>query len=307
MAMVLEIQVETSDLHKNMRDIPQDRMRIGMMVLASALWLVFTGKSHAHQDPWGDIHPQVSVLDGKFAIVFNPMVPDQSDDYSEAKPVSRMIYNPDGTLFAPRHALEKRRDWREMGPAGIYGKSSRIGEDVLFFHGDQKPGYTLKSPDGNLTRVRLPWPEEVSLYLFEEVLVTSGGIAITGKQGGEDAGALYFYWFAHGETKAGTVVRIGPTACIYDFPVASNIAFAGDRFWVAYMAGEENLKLMLWSWKPGEKEGRAVALDSPAHWNSHLSLAAIGDRLCLAYHCAIPGSDGNPQRARILTVFRKAE
>lgn len=284
---------------------------IGRLALAVFMLIVLTGKSHAHSDPWGDIHPQVSVRDGKFEIVFNSMVPDQPDDYSEAKPVFRTIYNPDGTLLAPRHALEKTRDWREMGPAGTYGRSVRFGEDALIFQDDQssKPGYLLRAPAGQITRVRLPWPKEVSLSLFEDVLVTSDGIAITGKQGeGDDGGPLYFYWFPHGETKTGTVVPIGPTACIYDFPVASNLAFAGGRFWLAYMGAKgEDLKLMLWSWKPGEKEGRVVELDSPADWNSHLSLAAMGDRLCLAYHCVVRSPEGIPGPAKILTVFRKAE
>ncbi len=264
----------------------------------------------AHSDPWGDIHPHVSVLDDKFAIVFNTKVPDQGDDYSEIQPVSRVIYNPDGKLFAPRHPLEKKRAWDENGSVDLSGREIRVGAETMIFKGGYgKPGYLLRAPDGKITTVRLPWPENVALTQFEEVLVTPEGIAITGMQSGRpiEVGPLGFYWFAHEETKAGTVIRIGPTACIYNFPVASNIVFAGGRFWLAYMSEEKDVKLMLWSWKPGEAKGRVEALDSPAHWNSHLSMAAVGDRLCLAYHCVVQESERTHQTSRIVTVFRKAE
>ncbi len=284
---------------------------IGRAVVGSFFCLC-GGISHGHQDPRGDIHPQVSVVDGKFAIDFNRSAPDQDGNYSEEKPLQRVIFNANGTLFAPRHPLERKRSFTEMGPAGLYGKNVSLGESTLNFGDTQsaKPGYILKSPDGKLTKVSLPWPERINLTLFEDVVVTPKGIAITGKEPGSEVegnSPLHFYWFAHGETGPPVVVNIGPTACIYDFPVASNLAFAGGRFWVGLMrpVGEE-LKVSLWSWKPGDKDGRMDILDSPADWNSHMSLAASGDQLCLAYHCVVRDAN-NTSDARIVTVFRKAE
>jgi hypothetical protein len=282
---------------------PKSRCRL--LVAVAGLLIGLGGVSSGHSDPWGDIHPQVSVVDGRFSIVFNTTLPDARSDYSDEKPVHRMIFEADGRLFAPRHPLERRRSWWEMGPVGLYGREMRLAGSTVSLQGNSsgRPDYLLKSPDGKTTRVRLPWPKGMALYLFEDALVTAEGIAITGKE----REPLKFYWFAHGETVAPVVLTIGDTACIYDFPVASNIAFAGGRFWVAHMrpVGAEELKLALWSWKPGEKDGRVEILDSPAHWNSHLSMAAIGDRLCLAYHCEDP--DGRRPTARIVTVFRKAE
>lgn len=281
------------------------KSRCLLLVAVAGLSIGLGGVSSGHSDPWGDIHPQVSVVDGRFSIVFNTSLPDGRSDYSDEKPVHRMIFEADGSLFAPRHPLERKRSWREMGLVGLYCREMRLGGSTVVFQGNSsgRPDYLLKSPDGRTTRVRLPWPKEMALYLFEDALVTAEGIAITGKE----REPLKFYWFAHGETAAPVVLTIGDTACIYDFPVASNIAFAGGRFWVAHMrlVGGEDLKLALWSWKPGEKDGRVEILDSPAHWNSHLSMAAIGDRLCLAYHCEDP--DGRRPTARIVTVFRKAE
>lgn len=278
-------------------------------LLAGLAWLLAGSPNPAngHQDPRGDIHPQVTVVDGRFSIIFNTSLPEDRENYSDKSPTSRMIFEADGTLFAPRHPLDRKRSWRELGPVGFHGRKMQLGDSSVIFHeGGDQPGYVLKSPDGKLTRVRLPWPEKVSLSLFEDALLTPAGIAISGKEGldGTVAESLNFYWFAHEATSGPTIVSLGTTACIYDFPVASNIAFAGGRFWIAFMRPTENdLKLALWSWRPGEADGRVEMLDSPADWNSHLSLAAIGDRLCLAYH----HSNGDTGFARIVTVFRKAE
>lgn len=260
-----------------------------------------------HSDPWGDIHPKVSVKDGNFAITFRTSVDDEVPNYTAKDNVSRVIYAPDGRLVAPRHPLERKRSWQELGPVGLYGRQSRLGDSTVIFEDNQagQPGYLLKSPDGRITRVYLPWPKDVNLTLFEDAAVVPEGIAMTGKQ---DREILKFYWFPHESAEAPTILSIGATACIYDFPVASNLAFAGGKFWLAYMKGEgeDGVKLRLWSWKPGEKESRDEVLDSPGFWNSNLSLGAIGNRLCLAYHCA-DESGPRPGVARIVTVFRDAK
>ncbi len=245
-------------------------------------------------------------MDGNFAIVFNTSMRSNREDFTDAKKVFRMVYSPEGRLIAPRHPLEKKRSWREVGPAGLYGKRMALGESTVILEGSYspRPGYLLKSPEGRVTRVSLPWPGDVLLMLCEDAFVTADGLAITGK---EDRDVLRFYWFAHESVEAPVRLRIGATCCIYDFPVASNIAFAGGRFWVAFMRGdgEDGGEVVMWSWKPGDEKGREQVLDAPAHWNSHLSLAAIGDRLCLAYHCAQDGAYGAD--ARIETVFMKAK
>jgi hypothetical protein len=270
------------------------------------------GLLHAHQDPRGDIHPQVVARDGKFEITFQTLLPDQVEDFSDEKPQFRMIYTADGKLFAPRHEIDRKRSHRATGPVGLYGRSQRLGDVSFYFPADQggKPSYVMKSGDGRLTRVRLPWPETVSLSLFEEMRVVADGIAITGKQGDQvpDGGPLEFFWFPHDASTPPVSLTIGETACIYHFPVASNLAIAGGRFWLAFMrpVEDDGLDLALWSWQPGEKQARVEKLDSPAFWNSSLSLATIGDNLCLAYHWVDHEQPGLPY-AKILTVFHKAE
>lgn len=274
--------------------------------LSILVWPVASG----HSDPWGDIHPKVTVMDGNFSIVFNTTLPSDSPNYTEVKPAYRVVYSSEGKLVSPRHPLDRKRSWMESGPVGHHGGQVQVGDATVIFPGDGegKPGYLLRSADGKITPVALPWPKEVSLSLFEGVSITPEGIGITGKDNRTD---LKFYWFPFESAAAPTILNLGPTECIYDFPVASNPVFAGGKFHVAFMRvdgeGEEAMtKLYLWSWKPGEKEAKVELLDSPGFGNSHLSMAAIGDRLCLAYHCDT-FQDPMERLAKIITVFRKVE
>lgn len=279
-----------------------------LLYFLTGILLSFASTAEAHSDPWGDIHPRVQVMDGKFAIVFNTSQPQRESDSQEAQPLQRMIFTSDGKLFAPRHPLKLKRSHEEFGPISLYGRGIRLGESTLIFQRNQS-GYLLKSPDGKIMRVTLPWPKELEPELIDDVSVVAKGIAMTGNNMDPTTGSggpLKFYWFEHESTDGPIVLTIGPTACIYHFPVISNIVWAGGKFWVAYMrpAEEGGMKLALWSWKPGEKEGKIEDLNSPADWNSTLSMAAIGNQLCLAYHCV--ADHDYPGIAKIETVFRKA-
>lgn len=265
--------------------------------------------ANAHQDPRGDIHPQVGIVDGKFAILFSNSPPNRDFDATEVDSLHRMIFTHEGKLFAPRHSVKRKRSHEDFGPVGLYGREYRVGGSTFIFQGSQN-SYLLKSPEGKIMRVALPWPKGVKPELLDQVCVTQKGIAMTGNnmnpETGE-SGPLKFFWFEHESTSGPTTFDIGPTASIYQFPVASNIVFAGEKFWVAYMrhTNDNEMKLTLWSWKPGDQKGKAEDLDSPADWNSTLSMAATGDHLCLAYHCV--ANHEYPGTARIMTVFRKAE
>jgi hypothetical protein len=259
----------------------------------------------AHSDPRGDIHPQVLVVDGHFAIDFNTMLPDVEGDPYEA--IYRVTYTPEGKLLAPRHRLERKRSHTETGPAGLYGRGIRFGDSEIIFDGDRSglPGYIIKGPDGKLTPVRLPWPEKTLLTDVDDFTATPEGIALSGKE--EAGGRLKIYYFPFASSGPPAVLDVGDTCCIYDFPVASNLVWAGGKFWLAFMRGEggEGAETVLWSWKPGDPAGKEEVLATPGHWNSHLSIGAIGKQLCLAYHCE--QQQGEEAAASIITIFRTAE
>ncbi len=54
-------------------------------------------------DPGGDIYPKVAVVDGKFAVTFTANIHDEHHDSHMS--VWRMIFNTDGTVFAPRPTI----------------------------------------------------------------------------------------------------------------------------------------------------------------------------------------------------------
>jgi hypothetical protein len=155
-----------------MREILQGWMA-GNWAAACAAWLLlhFPGALFAHQDPWGDTHPKVSVVEGKFLIVFNNRLPDDPNSDVDERKVFRVIYNPDGAVFAPRNPMEAMCGVADIGPVGVSGRELKLGDDTLLFSSAdrRKPGYYLKSPDGKNIPVRLPWPKDVSLSLFEDV------------------------------------------------------------------------------------------------------------------------------------------
>lgn len=282
-------------------DRETNEARLIATFLGLCVFLAASATGHAHSDPWGDIHPAVGVEKGCFSIYFTSQVPDEVESYTDQRAALRMVFSSEGTLLAPRHAVASAPSDRTQN-VGLYGARIPIGESAIVFEDDQavRPGYLLEAPDGKLTRHRIPWPRDFRMTL-DSVIAAADGLAMTGK---EDEKILKLYWWPFGEDRPPTVAVIGVTATIYDFPVASNVVFAGGRFWVAFMKPRGDLlQLALWSWKPGEGKGREEILDSPADWNSHLSLAAIGDQLCLAYHCATKGSHYD---SRIFTVFRKA-
>ena len=111
--------------------------------LVFGIQLSGAGRATAHSDPWGDTHPQVQVVDGKFAIVFNSSLPDERENFTDEKKVFRTVYTAEGVLVAPRHPLKTKRSWRATGPAGLYGKQMQLGESALWLDSSRsgRPGY----------------------------------------------------------------------------------------------------------------------------------------------------------------------
>ncbi|MEQ1843793.1 MAG: hypothetical protein ABL994_25600, partial [Verrucomicrobiales bacterium] len=252
----------------------------------------------AHEDPAGDLYPEVRVEGGNFAVYFTSSFPYEKydDSWYASKHQHRMIFSPEGTLLTPRHKPPKGTEI-PVDRFDLKGTTIRIGEEEITFTGLE--GYLLRSGNGTVTRHLLPWPDKEP-YVAESAVATPEGIAVNAIRM-EPYGAYQCFWFRFGIDAPPETVPICEPLRIYDFAVSSNIVLAAGRFYVASMV--EGPKLELWSWKPGEPKGRVETLDSPADWNCHLHMAAIGNRLCLAYHCATRQEGNN---SRIFTVFRTA-
>lgn len=256
----------------------------------------------AHEDPSGDIYPSVRVEKGNFAVYFsNNTSPREVDQES---PLFRVVYSPNGELLAPRHPVKaipngEREVFRDDLTAIVGDERLEFAPYPRLFH--DKPYYTIETKAG-VERHRLPWPDMVKVSDLHSVVADESTITIAAKAGTDE---LSLYHFRRDRFELPQVVAIGAPLKIYDFPTASNLVFAGGKYWIAWMRGGENGKeaeAVLSSWSPGDKAAAKVMLEGPGDWNSHLSMAVSGNVLCVAYHCETAGGV-----SKIFTSFREVK
>ena len=274
-----------------------------LLLVIGAVFEVLTLTVSGHADPQGDIHPIVRVENGCFAVYFCSSTSEiEADETLKEKSLAfRMVFSTTGRLLAPRHRVTGD-EYRGVGKNG-FKKGSVTG--LL------TPGFEIVGEKGTSASYSLPLMDGFGTLQPWSTVSTAEGIGVTAvaldspDKLRADAEEYLFFWYPFALDESPTRVEIGLPIYIYTFPRASNAVFAGGRFWIAFMS--QGAKLLMWSWKPGEEKPRTKILeDSPYHWNCHLSLAAIGNRLCLAYHCATAhGAYG--RKARIFTVFEKVE
>jgi hypothetical protein len=264
--------------------------------------LVLTSSAmvRAHQDPLGDVYPNVKVENGNFAIYFTN---NTRETETRRAPLLRVVYSPEGKLLAPRHetgVIPSLDD--ELGTAAK--QEFHLRDETLGFEGDiheGRPSYVL-TKNGKKEFHRLSWPEKFS-GTFEAMWADSDSICVATITN-QTLFLNHFdrHRFAPPETVQVTEADALPF--IWDFPVVSNLVRVGDRYciaWPRYNKTADIFECVISTWKPGEKRTKEIILDQPADWNSHLSMAVIGTRLCLAYHC-LPGGKYFPL-SKIITVF----
>ena len=259
---------------------------------------VVVATSAAHEDPLGDIYPNVKVEQGNFVIYF------ENNENQEAQSHSfvRMIYSADGKVLAARH------NWiapHSLGDTmGDAAKSEvTLGKEKLVFSGAKgEPTYSLET-NGRRELHSLSWPND-SHCAFEAAAGDADSICVAciGKQ--RELSLILFS--RHTFSRPETVIVGKPTQIqfIYDFPVVSNLVQIGRRYCIAWVRSDsagEKFETVISTWRSGEKQARDIVLDEPSDWNTHLSIAAIGNRLCVAYHGF---GDDNFPRSRIITAFR---
>lgn len=273
------------------------------LVFFSTLF-IFSTPSWAHQDPPGDVYPNVKIERGNFVIEFD----NNADEFAtnarapfQSSTLLRMIYSPDGVLLSPRHYESRTRDLSEtMGDPAK--KEATVGEEKITFDDSHAklPCYTLEK-NGKRELHRLAWPEGYKCA-FEAFAADSDAICVAVITDNK----LLLHRFDRHRFALPETVQItepGTLSFIWDFPVVSNLVYAGGRYCIAWprYKKEAGYECVISTWKPGEERPKEIILDGPADWNSYLSLATIGNRLCLAYHTLV-----GPYKpiSKIVTVFR---
>ncbi|HKP05144.1 MAG TPA: hypothetical protein VJU77_17475 [Chthoniobacterales bacterium] len=275
----------------------------------ATLLFVFPVSLTAHRDLAGDVFPIVKVENGNFAIYFynnaRPSV-DDNDIQGKNRPVFRIVYSPGGELLGPRARSDKfTAEALSNGSSMVYDKTIRVGDETVFFENDllrAKPSYSFEK-NGVRQHRRLPWPEKVEIDYVADALVDERSLALSVAL---EKGKLAVYHFDRTKFEMPASVVIGEPTFIYDFPRASNLVRVEDRYWlgwIRYNREKDKLETILSDWKPGEEKAHDTLVDLPTTWNTEISLAAIGNDLCLAY--AGPPADASAAQSRIVTLFRK--
>ena len=277
-----------------------------------ALMFITAITTSAHQDPIGDIHPQVKVENGNFAIYFsNTARENEPSDYdvSSGGPVYRMVYSPTGELLGPRALVSNvRADELWQSASMVYDKAFTVGNERVLFDAELlkngKPSYFVER-DGMAQHRRLPWPDDIKIDYVASVHVDEKSLVISATTADR---VLRLFYFERGRFHPPPATVVGTPTYIYDFPGASNVIFAADRYWVAWVRTNPEKKryeTVLSRWKPGEDKPNETILDAPSDWNTALSVGAIGNRLCLAYHCSVTGE--YPGYSRLVVLFPEAK
>ena len=276
-------------------------LRIALLLLVGVGFdTLVVGRLDAHSDPWGDIHPAVVVENGRFAIYFS----NQSTTTSSGNSF-RVIFSKDGELIAPRHRLKRSRP-TNFGPQ-LESVETPDGERSVNV---EWSGETVKITDskGKANTRRLLWPDGTAPFSsVEQYACSNTHLALIGNrvdmvERRYDLVAAVFDLQKPAPPKIHTLGRV---SAIYDFPTCSNLLFVGDRFYIAWMK------------EPDEKEGEfqfrltsidAVAnkvenrkLDAEHNWNTDISMASIGEQLCIAWHGG--RAYGGSKAARIEKLF----
>ena len=263
----------------------------------------------AHSDPKGDVYPNVKVEGGNFVIDFENNVNDFTDGIisdigmdRKGRPLLRMIYSPGGVLLAPRHVQGTARDLD--GTMGHAVKTrSRVGDETIEVALWSKGQLAYTSERNGKTQLhRLAWPRDEERK-FEAVSADANSICIAFIS----KSMLFLSHFDRHTFSLPQTVQVTPPetlSFIWDFPVVSNLVRVGERYciaWPRYDKVAEKFRCIISTWKPGEDQSKEIVLDEPADWNSHLSMAVIGTRLCLSYHSL--AGEYQPI-SKIITVFR---
>lgn len=286
------------------------------LLLAAVFFFWLVQPAAAHSDPAGDVFPNVKIENGNFAVYFSNTLGETNDENDMLRrnvPVYRMVYSPAGELLGPRARSQKfRSESLHEANSMVYDKKIQLRDEAVLFEADflkgDKPSYFIER-NGAREHRRLPWPDDVKIDYVAGNHVDEKSLAISATIG---KGILAIYHFDRTKFEAPSTAIVGRPAFIYDFPRASNPVLAADRYWIGwvrYNEAKEKFETVLSDWKPGEEKMHETILDAPSDWNTELSLAAIGTKLCLAYHCSLPnsGTNDSPAVSQIITLFREAQ
>lgn len=291
-------------------------MALPKMVLQLAWLGLAVGIAQGHQDPSGETHPSIEVIDGKFAVAYRAIEETPVGQLrSQKNPFFRIIYSPDGKVVVPRHRAQEvpERPWAEhrSNVAGLVVETKPTAEGQRFVL------TSIRIEGTPLHETPLPVsPEkhaEISACTFTDKWVGFTWTDSTGdRTDGDTPTSLYLTHVARDGAQPGSRIRLGEPALVYSFPRASPPVWAGGRWWVVWVKAANTLaelqnpttawQTVLSSYDPNSGKLTEERLPGQSHWNAHLDLKTTKGWLCAAWHAS---QDGDyPGVGRIITAFK---
>lgn len=261
-------------------------LRYWLMVCALSV-VIFPSEVSAHQDPVGDVHPQVVVENGRFAVYFRP---NWDSGYSANQ--FRVIYSKLGELIAPRHLPSAEP--KGYVPVWDGGSAKSFGRSEVRVDAQAKIA-EFTGEDGISRSHRLLWKDGIMpFHMVEDFSASETHLALLGTfQDPDDPWhtELAVAVFDLHRLALPVIIRLGEVATIYDFPTCSNLIESNGQFHFAWMGrelgadvGGDGHALRLSSIDPVRNKSHSLKLDADYNWNTHLSMAAVEDRICIAWH-----------------------
>lgn len=273
------------------------------IILACVIAATFF-KLQASSNPVGDEDAKVIVENGNFVVYFHNNQIENGQDSNSSR--FRIVYSPSGQLLAPRHhqpGLAEKWEYDLTTKDEVHLANETLSFDSKYM--DQPfPFYTV-TRKGKTEQHRLPWPENAD-FNFQSAAGDANGICLL--IWGKKLSLNYFDRRVFGFPKSVTVGAPLINPGIVALPDVSNLVQVNGRYcfgWMRYDESKEKAEAVITTWKPSEEKAVDTALDEIADWNTWMSLAAVGDHICLVYHCRFQGE--YPGFGRLVTVFRKID
>lgn len=257
----------------------------------------------AHIDPPGEIHPKVFAEEERFVVYFRV---NRSIDTGKSPSEYRREFSTAG----------KQLKWTRQSPKP---DDSVVTDAVARRRSDGGKQYQLDSSATSVaisekgkdpTSHKLEWRHgRPPFEFFHDYAVTGGRLYILGYPDSPAQKAaekiLTLYTFETDRFRFVEATTLGEVAAIYHRPTASPLIPVGGLLAFAWMGtpeGTSESQFSLTVVDPRAPTTRTSRLDAPYLWNTSISAAAVGNRLCIAWHDG--EAYGKVKKGKIRTHFQ---
>lgn len=257
----------------------------------------------AHIDPPGEIHPTVFAEEERFVVYFSV---NRSIGADNSTSEYRREFNTSG-----KQLKWARRSPKPEDSALIDAAARRRSDGAKQYQLDSSARSVAVSEHGKEpARHELEWPcGRPPFEFFHDYAVTGGRLFILGYPESPKQQAvkkiLTLYTFETDHFRFVEAPNLGEVAAIYHRPTASPLIPVGGLLAFAWMGSPEGTsqsQLSLTVVDPRHRTTRTSPIDAPFRWNTSISAAAIGNRICIAWHDG--EAYGKVKKGKILTHFQ---